>query len=388
MIQVTEEQRREIEALLRQRDLPPRQRERLEMVKARGLGQEVGMIARWSGRTPRTVRRWLARFAVGGPPALRDAPRSGRPVEADAPYLHALDAAVAVVPSTLGLPYDVWTSARLSAYLAQETGVRLTPGWLRTVLQRQGYVYGRPKHTLTHLQDAAVTAACAATLKAVERQVAAAPERYELHYQDETHVETNPYLSKMWHRRGVQPTVPAVGSNRRLTVFGSVEALGRGRVEVLCPAQDSAGFGLYLAALETRHAATGKEVYLVLDNGPCHTSKQTMTALGERHAWLHVLWLAPYSPQLNPKEREWKRLKRDARSHLAPTLRAFVDEIVIGLHQLGGERLDIVDHVPDWFIAGHRKEPTGRPAGRPKGAKDSYKRAPYRKRCTNLPAAA
>ena len=46
--------------------------------------------------------------------------------------------------------------------------------------------------------------------------------------------------------------------------------------------------------------------------------------------------------------------------------------------QLGGLRIDVVDHVPDWFIAGHRKEPTGRPPGRPKGAKDSYKRAPYR----------
>src|SRR5207248_913021 len=82
-------------------------------------------------------------------------------------------------------------------------------------------------------------------------------------------------------------------------------------------------------------------------------------------------------PRLNPKEREWKVLKRDVRSHLAPTLRAFVDEIGAGLRQLGGRRIDVVDHVPDWFIAGHRKEPTGRPPGRPKGAKDSYKRAPY-----------
>ena len=201
-----------------------------------------------------------------------------------------------------------------------------------------------------------------------------------MHYQDETHVETNPSLYKVWHRRGVQPTIPAAGTNRRLTVFGSVEARGRGRVEVICPAQDSACFARYLAALDARHVATGKEVYLVLDNGSCHKSTVTKAALAERSTWLHVLWLAPYSPQLNPKEREWKRLKRDARSHLAPTLRAFVDEIAAGLRHLGGDRLDIVDQVPDWFIAGHRKKPTGRSAGRPKGAKDSYKRAPYRKK--------
>jgi hypothetical protein len=33
-----------------------------------------------------------------------------------------------------------------------------------------------------------------------------------------------------------------VGSNRRLTDFGSVEVFGRGRVEVLCPDQPSASF--------------------------------------------------------------------------------------------------------------------------------------------------
>ena len=209
-----------------------------------------------------------------------------------------------------------------------------------------------------------------------------------MHYQDETHVETNPYVCQVWHRRGVQPTLPAAGTNRRVTVFGSVEALGQGRVEVICAGQDSACFLLYLEALEHRHVATGKEMYLVLDNGPAHTSKVSLAALAERAGWLHVIWLAWYSPELNPKEQEWKMLKRDVRSHLAATLRAFVDEIAAGLRQLGGMRIDVVDHVPAWFIAGHRKEPTGRPPGRPKGAKDSYKRAPYRKQEAPLRMAA
>ncbi len=219
--------------------------------------------------------------------------------------------------------------------------------------------------------------------------MAAEPERYELHYQDETHVETNPYLSRAWHRRGEQPTVPAAGTNRRLTVFGSTEALGRGRVEVVCAGQDSTCFGWYLEGLDARHEATGREIFLAIDNGPCHTSVVSRAALAAREDWLHVIWLAKYSPELNPKEREWHTLKRDARGHLAPSLRAFVDGILAGLRQLGGERLDILDRVPDWFLAGHRKEPTGRPPGRPKGAKDSYTRAPYRKhKDRNLPAAA
>jgi hypothetical protein len=204
-----------------------------------------------------------------------------------------------------------------------------------------------------------------------------------LHYEDETHLETNPCLPRVWHRVGQQPTLPAAGTNRRLTVFGSVEALGRGRVEVLGVGQDSARFARYLAALDARQAATGRHMILVLDNGPCHVSKATQQALAERAAWLEVIPLARYSPQLNPKEHEWRRLKRDHRGHLAPSLRVFVEDVAAGLRGLGGGECTIVDEVPPWWLDGHRKEPTGRPPGRPTGAKD---RQPRQRRTKNLPA--
>lgn len=81
---ITVEQRAEIEAALRRTDLMRRVRERLEMVKAAALGDDVERIARWSGRSVETVTHWLDRFAAGGAAALVDAPRTGRPVRADA----------------------------------------------------------------------------------------------------------------------------------------------------------------------------------------------------------------------------------------------------------------------------------------------------------------
>jgi DDE superfamily endonuclease len=108
--------------------------------------------------------------------------------------------------------------------------------------------------------------------------VAATPEHCELHFEDETHLETNPHLARTWHQRGQQPTVPAAGTNRRLTCFGSVAAGEQGRVEVLCASQDSAAFAAYLIALKQRQQETGKFVYLVLDNGPCHRSKVSQAA--------------------------------------------------------------------------------------------------------------
>jgi len=91
-------------------------------------------------------------------------------VKADAAYLSALERAVDTPPPTLGLPFDVWTSPRLSAYLAETTGVRIAPGWLRALLARQRFRSGRPKHTLGHLQDPIARAACEEALQAVEKK--------------------------------------------------------------------------------------------------------------------------------------------------------------------------------------------------------------------------
>ena len=166
-VELTEAQRREVEEALRRGDLAPRVRERLEMVKAVGLGDDLGRIARWSGRRARTIRRWVRAYARRGAAGLGDAARSGRPAQVDAAYLAALERAAEAPPRELGLPFDAWTSGRLSAYLAEATGVRVTASWVRHLLARRRFACGRPKHTLKHLQHPAAVAASRAELAAV-----------------------------------------------------------------------------------------------------------------------------------------------------------------------------------------------------------------------------
>ena len=163
-ITVSAEDHAEVERRLRQRDLVPRVRERLEMVKGVALGYNLDQIATWTGRSVRRIPYWLRRFAEHGLDALADDPRAGRPPKADAPYCAALETAVLTPPPALGLPFDVWTSDRLGAYLAEQTGVRVAPGWIRALLAHRDFVCGRPKHTLKHRQDPQEVAACRAAL--------------------------------------------------------------------------------------------------------------------------------------------------------------------------------------------------------------------------------
>lgn len=167
---VARDQHAVVEGMLHRRELSPRVRERVEMVKAVALGYGPEAIATWSGRSVRTVAYWLERFVTNGLAALDDAPRAGRPPRATPAYLAALETAVSTPPRQLGLEFDVWTSERLSAYLVEQTGIRLSPGWLRVLLAQHDWVSGRPKLSVRHLRRPAEVAACEAALEAAEKK--------------------------------------------------------------------------------------------------------------------------------------------------------------------------------------------------------------------------
>ena len=78
-LDLTPEQRAELDRRLRARATEVRVRERLEMVRAVADGLTVPQAARALGRHPQTVRQAVKRFAAEGFAGLVDRPRPGRP---------------------------------------------------------------------------------------------------------------------------------------------------------------------------------------------------------------------------------------------------------------------------------------------------------------------
>ena len=73
-----------------------------------------------------------------------------------------------------------------------------------------------------------------------------------------------------------------------------------------------------------------KQIVVVLDNGPIHTSKATRAALAQRAHWLTVEWLPKYAPELNDIEGVWRDLKRH---HLAPQTFTGPDDLDCAIHK-------------------------------------------------------
>lgn len=52
-------------------------------------------------------------------------------------------------PRSLGLPFSLWTLARLADYMATETGIRVEGETVRVHLQAAGIVLSRPQHKIS-----------------------------------------------------------------------------------------------------------------------------------------------------------------------------------------------------------------------------------------------
>jgi transposase len=85
--------------------------------------------------------------------SLADSARPGRPTRVTAEYRRQLRRALRKGPLVCGYVFTVWSIARLGTYLRERTGIALGVHRLRQLAHAEGFVVGRPKHTLKGKRD-------------------------------------------------------------------------------------------------------------------------------------------------------------------------------------------------------------------------------------------
>ena len=74
---------------------------------------------------------------------------------------------------------------------------------------------------------------------------------------------------------------------------------------------DGATFWNFLRRLETASRQPGRRVVVIIDNAKYHHAKLHADWRAECQASFALDFLPPYSPELNPIERVWKRTRRN-----------------------------------------------------------------------------
>lgn len=135
-------------------DKRPEVRQRAMGLRLLHEGHSPQEVAELSSVSTPTVYDWHHRFEVGGVEGLANRPKSGRPSKTDKSYVELLEKVIEQDPQELGYAFTIWTATRLEKHMADQTGISLRPTQFRALLKANDFVYRRPKHDLTNLQDA------------------------------------------------------------------------------------------------------------------------------------------------------------------------------------------------------------------------------------------
>lgn len=134
-------------------DPDPRVRHRADALVLVADGMTLSAVARVVHTSPGRLRAWRDRFLAEGRNGLADRPRLGRPRKLDVHADALLEQSLARSPLEAGYPVATWTVADLTDLL-QRRGWSVSRHTVSRALRRLGYRYRRPRHDLTHRQDA------------------------------------------------------------------------------------------------------------------------------------------------------------------------------------------------------------------------------------------
>jgi len=137
---LNQEQKEQLQQAVRQDDCP-RLREHALILLLQNDGKTYQEISEFIGCRYRTVAYWWVHGDPDHLESLRDKREQGNYRKATEQYIELLLEVVEQAPSEFGYEFGRWTTGRLSTYLQQETGIKLSSKQISRILQKKVCLY-------------------------------------------------------------------------------------------------------------------------------------------------------------------------------------------------------------------------------------------------------
>ena len=272
-----------------------------------------------------SVRNWLQRLLRGGVSALVQMKKSpGRPAKLSKAQRRELGKLIDAGPIAAGFTGNCWRGPMIQVLIKERFGVLYSVHYLSELLRSMGFSYQKASFIADHLNDQARREWLATTWPHV---LALAQEKNaHILFGDEASFPQWGTLSYTWARRGSQPLAKTSGKRKGYKVWGLIDYF-TGRFFYRCQEGrlNSQGYEAFLRQVLSR---VRKHVIVIQDGARYHTSA-AMKAFFTQHAErLTVVQLPSYSPDFNPIEKLWKKIKEyGTHLHYFPTFESLKDKV-------------------------------------------------------------
>ena len=272
-----------------------READRIKAVVLLGKGWAPAEVAEALLLDEDTVRNYLARYRRGGLQALREDGYVGGVGHLDEAQRQALEAHLR--------EHVYLTVQEIVAYVKERFGVEYTVSGMTDLLHRLKFVYKKPKVVPGKSDPVAQEV----FLEQYEKLKGNKGEKDPVYFMDGTHPQHNTMPAYGWIKQGEDKEIKSNTGRQRININGALNIEDLNivtRFDDSINAQSTVGL---LQQLERRHPEA-EAIYVICDNAAYYRS--TMVTEYLKESKVELVFLPPYSPNLNLIERYWKFFKK------------------------------------------------------------------------------
>jgi transposase len=198
--------------------------------------------------------------------------------------------------------------ADIIAYVQGTYGVLFTVQGMTSWMHTHGFSFKKPKGTPAKADPVKQEA----FIQAYERLLTETPDNEPILFGDGVHPTMATKVTYGWIRRGFNKPIGTTASRTRMNLMG---ALNLESMQVTIDSYETINSETMVKYFDHLKAAypNAPKIHLIVDQGSYNISIVTQEAAKKRGIHLH--YLPPYSPNLNPIERLWKVMNEHVRNN-------------------------------------------------------------------------
>jgi len=302
---------------------------RLLSILSLARGKSFAEIAVVLRITIEAIRGWFKNYLLKGIAGLRTQERPGRPNKLTKTQRRQLSELIAGGPVKLGFLGACWRTPMIQHLILEKWGIYYSVRYLSELLKSMGFSFQKASFVAEGKDEKTrekwLKEKWPAILKLAQKKDA------YLLFGDESSYPQWGSLSYTWALRGQPPVILTSGCRRGYKVFGFIDyftghLFAKGHEGKL----NDVSYQVFLLDILK---STRKHLVLIQDGAPYHTSQSMMKFFYQHRDRITVYQLPTYSPDFNPIEGLWKKIKQHGTHlHYFPTfesLKAKVNEMLV-----------------------------------------------------------
>lgn len=275
-------------------------------------------ISKSLGVSRETIYEWARRFSKYGTLTRRVNPKSGMQAKLNNSNANKVLKVLNKPASEYGYESDFWTTARLQEIIEEQLSIKVSRMSISRTLRKFEYTYRKPEvRYFNKNKDKQMSKWRKKTVPKINKLIE--EKRAILYFEDESNISLSSTVSKTWGKKRttlVREKSPNRGSVSAISAISNAGHL-LFNVHDNNKRFNSDDIIKFLKQMLKHHKR--RHLVIVMDQAPCHTSKKVRSFI-ESQVRLHVFYLPPCSPELNPDEKVWHHLKnKELLEHKAKT---------------------------------------------------------------------